>query len=223
MQTWGVKYYVAIFGNREWSAPTSLTIVISSPSYTQFWHWISLFRSNISNGQAELLYVSLRDVDTFRGENRRQRMGRCWESRSSNGTAFWSQSGWNKSSLPSHSGIRHLQGDTRLALRPRLICLFGYCKLLWCMQVEMVYFSGKRWNIGLNLGKICDGDTVFCVITNMISFLVYFSTLKMEATCSPKRRAVSQLHVVTTQKTLLFIVTAVRTSDPTTLCDMLQT
>jgi hypothetical protein len=117
---------------------TSLTIVISSPLYTQFWHGISLFRSNISDGQCELLCVSLRNDDVFRGANRRQRMGRIWESWSSKGTAFWSQSGLNAPCCRSHSGIWHLHWDTVA------VCLLS---LLALVAAELACYKQR---IGLN-------------------------------------------------------------------------
>jgi hypothetical protein len=45
---------------------------------------------------------------------------------------------------------------------------------------------------------------------------IFSSTLKMEAICSPKRRLhLNRLHGVTSQKMILFITTAVKTSNPT--------
>jgi hypothetical protein len=41
--------------------------------------------------------------------------------------------------------------------------------------------------------------------------------LNVQAICSPKRRAVSELHGVASQETIFFIIIAVRTSNPTHL------
>jgi hypothetical protein len=52
-----------------------------------------------------------------------------------------------------------------------------------------------------------------CQLALLFDFLTYVSTLKMEAMCSPKLQAVSKLHGCATEKAVLFIFTAVKTSN----------
>jgi hypothetical protein len=52
----------------------------------------------------------------------------------------------------------------------------------------------------------------------LVSCVAYSSTLKMEKIYSPKRRASSGIHGITTQKTALFVISAVRTSNPAIKC-----
>jgi hypothetical protein len=60
------------------------------------------------------------------------------------------------------------------------------------------------------------GQVPLATCFTLVSCSAYPSTLKMEATCSPKTSLTfSGLHGVTSQKIVLLITTAVRTSNPT--------
>jgi hypothetical protein len=84
----------------------------------------TLWLSKLSDEQ-EVTFCSVSSLskDKLREANRRQRWGTdrasCWRK----GTAFWSHSGLKVASVPSHSGIRHLQQkpgfyrEVRLATR----------------------------------------------------------------------------------------------------------
>jgi hypothetical protein len=76
----------------------------------------------------------------------------------------------------------------------------------------------------LNMEAICSSETSVHTRSTRLqpaahagSSLVAFSTLKMKAIRSAKRRFTQDLHGATSQKTTFFIVTAVKTSNLTTL------
>jgi hypothetical protein len=61
-------------------------------------------------------------------------------------------------------------------------------------------------------GKISHGAELTCKAVLLVSCLDYSSTVKMEVICHPKRRAVSELHDITTQKALFLKVIQISAS-----------
>jgi hypothetical protein len=98
-------------------------------------------------------------------------------------------------------------------------------------SISNLFFS---INVGVMQIYVSGGDTlcrlariqVYCVNSSYFSttvliychFLAYFRPSRWRRYVPPKRWAFSKKHSVTTQKTVLFIITAVTTSNPTLCC-----
>jgi hypothetical protein len=79
----------------------------------------------------------------------------------------------------------------------------------WCNIYNMNYICSNEYSATLK-------NIILCRLLTCWFLLKFSSTLKMEAICSSERRLhLNRLHGVTSQKMILFITTAVKTSNPT--------